>query len=100
MSKSFLHTKQWSDWRQHLWQIRFADKGLPPHCELCKRKVKYPHLHHVYQRPTEYEILEEDRFKYLCSGCHSQIHDIFNRKCSPNSDLQKFKNSLSEYISL
>jgi hypothetical protein len=81
-----------------MWSERF--NGTVPHCEFCKRKTKKLALHHVYQRPEEYEILEEDRFKWLCLPCHEQIHAIFNRRCSPTSDLQKMKDSIKDYISV
>jgi hypothetical protein len=46
-------------------------------CEECKKKVKHPHVHHVFGRCVRC-------YQVLCPNCHAEIHG--------NPDIAKFGN--------
>jgi len=80
----FRTLKIWKEFRQHLIEVR------GPSCECCgttysgKRK-KQLQIHHLY--PSQYELLEEFRFKILCSRCHDAVETINIKLKSKNQTL-------------
>lgn len=65
---AYRRTKEWKDWRE-----KFLESwdGV---CACCGCKTKRPQLHHM--TPSEYKLLEPERFVFVCRECHSQISRV------------------------
>lgn len=65
--ESFRRTKKWLDFRKYLLGKREIVPGLYK-CDDCYQVYPVVEVHHL--DPTNYDCLEEDRFKVLCKKCH------------------------------
>lgn len=68
---AFRRTVAWIKFRMSLLKVRKA------RCELCgsiKKSAKALDLHHVF--PDEYDNLDPNKFKFLCTTCHEFIEFI------------------------
>ena len=62
---AYRQSKEWKDWRKHLLE------SWDGKCACCGCKTKRPQLHHM--TPSEYKLLEPERFVFVCLACHSEI---------------------------
>lgn len=65
------------------WDVRAeAMKDWDGKCEICKKRVRHPHVHHVFGRLVRcYQI--------ICPKCHAKIHD--NPKIATFGKVKKCK---------
>lgn len=61
----YRQSKEWLEWRKHMLETWDGK------CACCGCKTKRPNLHHMF--PSQYELLEPERFVFVCRACHSEI---------------------------
>ena len=64
-------------------------------CELCEREVEKLTVHHLIPRQnTKRKKIEPGQTINICSGCHKQIHTLFDnmRLATELNSLERLKN--------
>ena len=62
----YRRSAEWVQWRKQLLETCWDGK-----CACCGTKTKTPQLHHM--TPSEYTLLEPERFVFVCRSCHREI---------------------------